>query len=135
MVFYLKDQRLDKTCIHSLAQKALCPLMLCHEVDECIWDLESRVLTTKADTVEQEEGERMEKRLGIRTNMGPICKTTLRRVGKNMQHLRLSITLTVKIPSRHFMIEMAQDTLAPLVLRLSTSVTRRLCMSILRRMI
>ena len=35
--------------------------MLCHEVDECTWDSESRVLITKADTVEQEKGERIEK--------------------------------------------------------------------------
>ena len=59
MVFYLKDKGLDDSFIHDLAQEALYPI-LCHEVDEYTWDSKSIVLTTKADTTEQEEGERME---------------------------------------------------------------------------
>ena len=48
MVYYLKDQGLNETFIWKLASEVLCP-MLCHEVDDCKWDPDERVLATVAN--------------------------------------------------------------------------------------
>ena len=116
VVFYLKDEGLDKTFICKLCKKSLCST-LCHEVNDCTWDLETRVLTTKADTTEQEEGKRMEKDTWYKDKYGSHMQDKPKKNKKNMQHPRLSTTLMANIPSRHFMRGTTQDMLAPLLLR------------------
>ena len=99
----------------SLAQKSLCP-SLCHELDECTWDLESRNLTTKADTAQQQDNERMEKEAWYEDEYGSHMQDMLKNNRKNVLHPRPSTTLMANILSGQFMRGTIQDMLAPLAL-------------------
>ena len=115
MVYYLKDQGLEETFICKLASKSLCP-MLCHEVYDCKWDPEERVLTTQANTSKQQDSERMQKEAWYKDEYGSHVQHKTKKQGEKMLYLRPSTILTANVRFRQFMRGTTQDILTPLAL-------------------